>query len=417
MTVHVILIGGEDHHLRLPFIRALRERGYRITIAASGDPDPFTREGFDFRRFQFNRFWDVRSDFRALRAIANLLREVDADVAHSFDTKLSLLVPLASRASPRTAIIRTINGRGWTFSSRSPAALALRIAYRPLQRIASMTTDATVFEHRGDQAFFDRNRLIGRSRSVLIAGAGIDIDGFERARQTGPSQQALRCEFGLEGAEIVTTVARVTKQKGIPALLQAADIVNRVRPSVRFLVVGPRESEGSFAVSDGEFERRSSYVLATGSRADVPSILGMTDVFAFPSEYAEGVPRAIMEAALCALPIVATNLPGCREVITDGWNGFLVPLHNPRSMADRILELLRDREAASVYAARGPDVVRNKFSLDTVVAGHAELYDQCFQDRQSGRAGGTDRSSHVASKAIADSAKSSSHFNSARKQS
>jgi glycosyltransferase involved in cell wall biosynthesis len=285
-----------------------------------------------------------------------------------------MLLPLAASASPQTAIVRTINGRGWTFSSRTPAAMALRLAYIALQRAASTATDATVFEHGGDQSFFKRMRLIGKSRSVLIPGAGIDVGGFEAAHRSGPSRDALRKEFGLEGAEIVTTVTRVTREKGVIPLLQAADIVSRVRPSMRLLVVGPRDSEGPFAVPQHEFDKRRPYVLATGTRTDVPSLLGMSDVFAFPSEYAEGVPRAVMEAALCGLPIVATDIAGCREVINDGWNGLLTPKRNPARLAERIMELLENREAAQRMGARGPELIRSRFSLDAVVRGHADLY-------------------------------------------
>ena len=382
MGVHVLLLGGEDHNLRMPFMRALCAQGCKITIAASGDAGPFHRAGFDFHHFGFNRFFDPVSDLRARYRLQSLLREVDADIAHSFDTKVSLLVPFAAKANPRTAIVRTINGRGWTFSARSPSALVLRAAYLALQRRASRFTDATVFEHSGDQAFFERNGLIGRSESVLIPGAGIDIEGFEQARQSGPRPDDLRREFGLGDALVITTVTRVTKQKGVLTLLKAADLVHRVLPKARFLVVGPVESEGPFAVPKDEFEKRSQYVLATGSRADVPSILGMSDLFAFPSEYAEGVPRALMEAALCALPIVATDLPGCQEVVTDGWNGVIAPQRNPSKLAEIIVDLLRERERARQLAARGPDVIRAKFSLDQVVASHAKLYERFGGPRQ-----------------------------------
>jgi glycosyltransferase involved in cell wall biosynthesis len=356
MTLHLLLVGGEDHRLRMPFMTALRSIGHKITVAASGDPDPFLRAGFAFQPFQFNRFCGPRSDFRARRVLAKMLRDVDADVAHCFDTKLGLLVPFAASANPRTAIVRTINGRGWIFSSRSPPALALRAAYLPLQRLASSFTDATVFEHSGDQSCFARYRRVG-------------------ARRSGPSPQDLRRELGLVGAEVVTTVTRVTRQKGIPALLRAADLVHRVRPSVRFLVVGPRESEGPFGVSDREMQQRSPYVLATGPRADVPSILAMSDLFAFPSEYAEGVPRALMEAALCGLPIVTTNLAGCREVVRAGWNGAVTPLRDPRSLAETIIDLLSHPSKSMAMAVRGPDVIRSKFSLNNVVERHAELYE------------------------------------------
>ena len=96
----------------------------------------------------------------------------------------------------------------------------------------------------------------------------------------------------------------MTREKGVLDLLKAAELVHRVRPSVRILIVGPRQGEGPFAVTDAELAPYSEYVIATGSRRDVPSLLAMSDVFAFPSDYGEGVPRAVMEAALCGMPIV-----------------------------------------------------------------------------------------------------------------
>ena len=163
MGAHLLFIGGEDHNLRIPFLTALASRGYNVTTAASADPAPFERAGIRYVRFDFNRFWDPRSDLRAWRRIGRILADVDADIVHSFDTKLSILTPYASRFNPRTTIVRTINGRAWTFSSRSFGAAALRVLlYRPLQRLAGVTTAATVFEHRGDQGFFESNRLIGR---------------------------------------------------------------------------------------------------------------------------------------------------------------------------------------------------------------------------------------------------------------
>lgn len=385
MSAHLLFIGGEDHNLRIPFMTALRSRGYRITAAGSGDPAPFARADLDYRQFQFNRFWDLRSDWRAKRTLERLLTDVDADIAHSFDTKLSLLVPYAAQANPRTRIVRTINGRGWTFSSRSPAAMALRALYRPLQRIAALSTDATVFQNRGDQAFFERNRLTGASESVKIAGAGIDVSGFEESRKVGRSAESLRQEFDLIGFEVVITVTRVTRQKGIPDLLEAAALVHSERPTAKFLLVGPREGEGPFGVSNAELRPHSDYLLPTGPRTDVPSLLAMSDIFAFPSAYAEGVPRALMEAALCALPIVATDLPGCREVIRDGWNGYLSPCRDPRALAKRILDMLGDRVESARMGARGPCIIRSAFSLDEVVARHAELYERLLRERPSAR--------------------------------
>ena len=382
VRAHLLFIGGEDHNLRMPFLTALALRGYRVTTAASADPAPFERAGIEYIRFDFNRFWDPRSDLRAWRTIGRILAEVDADVVHSFDTKLSILTPYASRFNPRTIVVRTINGRAWTFSSRSLGAAALRIVYRPAQRFAAVTTAATVFEHRGDQEFFERNWLIGKGKSVKIAGAGIDVRGFEEARKNGPSAPSLRTELGLIGNDVVITVTRVTREKGIPDLLKAAELVHRARPSVKFLIVGPRQGEGPFAVTDAELAPYSDYVIATGSRTEVPSLLAMSDVFAFPSDYGEGIPRALMEAALCGMPIVTTDKPGCTEVIRDGWNGYVTPARDPSAMANRILDLLNDRAAGTRMGARGPDLIKSTFSLDEVVNQHAALYERLLRNRR-----------------------------------
>jgi glycosyltransferase involved in cell wall biosynthesis len=382
MRAHLLFIGGEDHNLRMPFLTALASRGYDVTTAASADPAPFERAGMKYLRFDFNRFWDPRSDLRAWHKIGRILADVDADIVHSFDTKLSILTPYASRFNPRTIVVRTINGRAWTFSSRTLGAATLRLLYRPVQRLAAVTTAATVFEHSGDQEFFERNWLIGKGESVKIPGAGVDARGFEEARKSGPSAPSLRTELGLIGNDVVITVTRVTREKGIPDLLKAAELVHRVRPSVKFLIVGPRQGEGPSAVTEAELTPYSEYVIATGSRTDVPSLLAMSDVFAFPSDYGEGVPRALMEAALCGMPIVTTDKPGCTEVIRDGWNGYVTPARDPSAMANRILDLLNDRATGARMGALGPDLIKSSFSLDEVVNQHDALYERLLRKRR-----------------------------------
>jgi len=362
---------------------ALKERGYRVTAAASCAPEPFVQAGVDFEAIQFDRFISPHRDFASLRGLKKLFEKVDADVAHCFDTKLSLLVAFVARTRFRTLIVRTINGRGWIYSSRSAPAIALRRIYPSLQRLAARSTNATIFQHNGDYSFFARNRLMGNGYATVISGSGIDVEGFERARARGPSASALREELGLGDAQVVITVTRVTRQKGIPALLKAAQLVHATRPNVKFLIVGSRKGEGPFAMSDEEMARQAPYVIAAGARTDIPSLLAMADVFAFPSEYAEGVPRALMEAALSRLPIVASDIEGCREVIRDGWNGRLTPMRDPEALAAGILSLLRDRDRAAAMAARGPETIRNTFCLDAVVARHAEVYERVLaEDRR-----------------------------------
>ena len=376
MTPHVLCIGGEDHALRIPFLLALRERGFRVSAAATADPAPFTSAGIDYHPFPFDRFFAPMADLAALKALAKLIADIRPEIVQSFDTKPGLLVPLAARGIPGVIVVSTINGLAYLYSSRSPKALFARPIWRALQWLAARSTTATVFQNVDDKAFFERHGLMGPSSGHLIPGSGVDLDRFDQAIAAGPSPDELRQSLGLAGRETIVTVSRMTRQKGIPTLLEAAAAVHRQRPGVRFLLVGPRDSEGPLAVTQSEIDRHKPYVLAIGPRSDVPSLLGIADVFVLPTEYREGIPRALLEAATASRPIVTTRMPGCRDVIRDGWNGYLVAPHSPEQLAGRILDLLRNRDIAALMGARAAMLVRSEFNLEVIVERYASLYEE-----------------------------------------
>jgi len=242
----------------------------------------------------FDRFGIGHGEWGALRAMRKLLTEIQPDIVQSFDTKPNLLTPLAARG--QVPVIRTINGLGWTFSSLQLKALALRPIFCCLQGLASFWTAVTVFQNVEDQHFFQRYRLVGRSKGQLIRSSGIDADAFAMSIHGGPSSAAMREELGLQYAEVVIFVGRLTRQKGIRTLLEAIPLILRDRPNARFVLVGPRESEGPFAVKKADIDRYVPHVVALGPRRDVPSLLALADVFAFPTQYREGVPRVLLEA-------------------------------------------------------------------------------------------------------------------------
>jgi glycosyltransferase involved in cell wall biosynthesis len=376
---HVLCIGGEDHRLRIPFMATLRDHGYRVSAAATDDAEPFQAAGIPYHPFRFDRFVNPLADRTSIAEISSLLQQTAPDIVQCFDTKPNMLVPLAARRIKDLQTVRTINGMGWVYSSRSPQALALRVVQRVLHRLAAKSVAATVFQNRLDQDFFQRHRLLGTGQDQLIPGSGIDIDAFEQFASNGPSPARLRAMLGLGTSKVVVTVTRLTRQKGIPALLKAAAMIHKVRPDVRFLLVGSRETEGRLAISQQEIERHSPYVMAIGQRTDVPALLGMADVFAFPTEYREGVPRVLLEAGLAGLPVVTTNMPGCTDVVRDGWNGFVVPRHSPRDLARQLLALLNDGAAARTMGERAREIVRREFGLGLIVSRYILLYQHLLE--------------------------------------
>jgi glycosyltransferase involved in cell wall biosynthesis len=378
---HLLCVGGEDHQLRIPFLSELNRSGLRIVAAGTADPAPFLLAGFSYWPIQMNRFISPAADRITIGQLQQIIRQTRPHIVQSFDTKPNLFVPWAARSIPGTRVVRTINGMGWVYSSRSPLALTLRLVQRALHRRAAQCSDVTIFQNSRDKAFFETNALVAPDRALLIPGSGVDLDGFDRAVAEGQTPAQLRHALDLGDAEVVMTVTRLTRQKGIPALLRAASIVHKLRPGVRFLLVGPRDNEGPFAVTTAEIERHAPYVVAIGPRSDVPALLQMADVFVFPTEYREGVPRALLEAALAGLPLIATNMPGCDDIVRDGWSGRLVKTNAPRQLAAAIIDMLCDRAAARAMGARAAQTVRAQFGLAMTVERYLDVYRRLLSPR------------------------------------
>ena len=374
MGADLLLTGGEDHHLRIPFMKKLREEGFNVAALGSCDGTPFELAGFPFHHFKFERFINPLADWATIGELRRLFAVLRPQIVQSFDTKPNFLVPIAARPFADLAVIRTINGMGWLYSSRSAKARTLRPVYRALYQLASRSTAMTVFQNREDLEYFRTHGMIGSGPSRLISGSGVDLEGFQKSQLGGAWEEVLREQWGLRSREVVLTVTRLTRQKGIPTLLKAAALVQEKRRGVRFILVGPRESEGPQAVSQSELDRHAPYVTAIGPRSDVPSLLSIANVFAFPTEYREGVPRVLLEASLAGLPIVTTRMPGCSDVITDGVSGYLVSPRSPRELAARILDLLEHPEKGRVMGQQAKEVVRRHFGLPSIVAKYSELY-------------------------------------------
>ncbi len=374
MSPHVLILGGEDHRLRIPFIIECKKRGFQVTAAGTEEAAPFEKANISYHRYAFDRFVNPLADLTAIRAVAKIIRDLQPDIVQTFDTKPNLFGPVAARMAGNKRVVRTINGLGWVYSSKSASALVLRPVFEILHKVTAPWTAVTVFQNRDDQVFFEQRNLIGRGGNELIPGSGIDVAEFEQASRNSASIEELRETFGLGNAPIVLTVTRLSRTKGVPTLLEAAAIMHKRRPDVRFLLVGARETEGKHAVSEAEIEKHAPYVIATGPRSDVAALMAGADIFALPTELREGIPRVLLEAALAAIPIVTTDMPGCVDVVQDSVSGFLVPPRDPNRLADKILCLLDDREKAREMAERARDKIKRDMSLDVVVARYTTAY-------------------------------------------
>jgi glycosyltransferase involved in cell wall biosynthesis len=370
----VWLVGSDDIRLRIPFLMELRERGFDVTMLGSEQPEPFAAQGIPYHRYSLSRALDPIADWRTLRELLGLFQKHRPSVVHAFDTKPAMLASFAARVTGVPVRIRTLTGMGYVFSSRSPRALLLRPVDHVMQAAASRAASMTVFQNRDDHAYFLRHRLARPRASVLIPGSGIDVGLLRSKRPSADALAALRRELGIEGRRVVTMISRLVRTKGVVEFCAAADAVRRERPEVTFLLVGPISSEGWQAVTPDEVERNPA-VRWLGPRSDVAALLALSDVFALPTYYREGIPRALLEAAAMGLPIITTDMPGCRDVVQDGWNGILVPPRNVNALTGALMRLIdAGSETLHEMGENGRAHVEQHFTLENVTDAYADIY-------------------------------------------
>lgn len=372
-------IGGEDVHLRIPLLLRLRELGFRVGAAGSHAGGPFAEHDIPYYPFPLHRWISPWHDRRTRASLRTLFLEHHPDIVHGFDTKPAILATFAARDARVPGRIRTINGMGYVFSSSALAPRLLRPVYRYLQTRASRAAHRTVFQNPDDRAYFRAHGMVSAGTDELVLGSGVDVDALLQSRPDEYQLARLRQELGLTGAPVVTMVARLVKQKGVGEYLRAARAVHEAGHDAAFLLVGPHVTEGRQRVRREELDAYASHVRHLGPRGDVSAILSASDLFVLPSYYREGIPRVLLEAGALGLPLITSDMPGCKEVVQPEGNGLLVPPRDAGSLARAIIRLLESPATRQAMGARSACLVREQFDLSIVADAHARIYEETLQ--------------------------------------
>jgi len=310
------------------------------------------------------RSFDDRMGCAALiLALRRLYRQIKPQLIHHLRLKPVLYGTLAARLAGRPAVANSITGLGYVFTATGRKAAALRRITELALRMALRHENSTIlFENPDDRQVFLDSGLVSEKRTVLVAGSGVDIDFF-------------RADAPGDGTPLVILASRMLWDKGVGEFVEAARSLLAQGVQARFALVGDTDAGNPSAVPMEQLRkwRDEGCVEWWGWRPDIQAVIAKSHIVCLPS-YREGIPRILIEAASCGRPLIATDAPGCREIVQDGVNGLLVAVKDSRSLAEAMHKLLIDPDLRARMGRKGRELVLSRFSLEDVLDTNIAVY-------------------------------------------
>jgi glycosyltransferase involved in cell wall biosynthesis len=313
----------------------------------------------------------VGQDALALGELVHLFRRLRPDIVHTHNPKPGLYGRIAARVARVPVVVNTVHGLYATAEDR----LARRVAVYALERTASMFSMAELVQNEEDVVVLRRLRV--PARKLVLLGNGIDMARFGPPSDADAVARARAALGAGPGQVVVGIVGRLVWQKGLRELFAAAALLRHRCPEVVVVVVGPLDPDkgDTLGQADVDAARALGNVVFLGRRDDVEELYHGFDVFVLPS-YREGFPRAAMEAAASAVPVIASDVRGCRQVVDDAVTGLLVPVGDAAALAAAIEELAGDGARRRAMGEAGRRKAVAEFDDRRVVATTMAVYER-----------------------------------------
>lgn len=388
-TFKVLIVSNTDRNIllfRRPLIEALLEKSVEVHLCVpEGRHGPQLRElGCEIWHYPLARgSLNPARVLPSALAVRGLFSRLQPDVVHSFTHQANILSRMALCGRARLA--HTITGLGSGFIQPGPKGTALRAFFNQLYRASGFRCHALVFQNDTDRSYFEKHRLVGRARSLCIKGSGVDTRRFSCGFSAEELQQA-RATLGFSPDDVVCTMtARLLYNKGVMEFAQAAQRLAHSCPRARFLIVGEADPGNSAALRDEDLEtlRRQPNLTLAGWRDDMPLLWCLSDVGVLPS-HREGLPMSLQEAMSCGLPVVATDVPGCREVVEDGPHGILTPLGDVDALAKALEALVQDPSRREAMGRASRERAERVFDGRIIARQYITLYEELLAWGRSG---------------------------------
>lgn len=383
----IVLLGGPDVDTRIPLILPMMDAFTFIVVGSdSSKGNNFAEHGIGYESYYLDRGSNPFSDLKTFLQLVALIRKIKPDIIHTFDTKPCVWARLSAWLDRVPVIIGTLPGLGSLYSQDNFRSQFVRSVYRPLQALACHVSDLTIFQNHEDAEQFVQDAVAPRHKTAIINGSGVQTQVYDPQKFTVEQRQQVRASIGLSQTKIVITmISRLIRSKGVLEFARAAKSVLEQYPHTFFLLVGADDYQSVDVLSQHERDLIAKSVVCLGARDDVPELLAISDIFVLPTYYREGIPRVLLEAASMGLPIVATNVPGCTEVVEHNTNGLLVYPRNVDALRDAIETLVVDPSLRKRFGTASRQRAITRFDLSIIAGQTSEIYRQLLAEKLHGR--------------------------------
>ena len=350
---------------RLPLAVAARKAGFDVAVATRVHEHGEQIVAADIRLIPFELSRRSGNPLAEIARLICLYRREQPTIVHHVALKPVLFGTLAARLARVPFIVNAIAGLGWLFSSSGRLAKFMRPWVRlVLTRLLAAPNVRTIVQNPDDHALLVQAGL-QPTQLRLIRGAGVDVNAFTPALAAPPLPVT------------VMLVARMLWDKGVGELMIAAQRLHVQGLDARFVLVGDPDPANPASIPLAKLHEwhGQNDIEWWGQHDDMPAVWQQAHIACLPS-YREGLPKSLLEAAACGLPIVTTDAPGCGEVVTDADNGLLVPIRNAEALAVALEKLIRSPELRRRMGQRSRARALAEFSQEQVVAETLQLYQE-----------------------------------------
>lgn len=306
---------------------------------------------------------NLRQELRTWWFLYTLYKRNRDAVVHHVGLKNILWGGLAAKLTGVRGVVNAVSGLGAIFSNEKMGITAKGIL--AVMRFSNRRSNVKViFQNQEDRNLFLQHGVITEGQAAFIKGSGVDLNVFKYV----PEQES-------ETLKVVFT-ARMVKEKGVIELIEAAESLRKeYEGRVEFWLCG-RLAVNADAVSKEELESRCDgrYIKWLDFQKDIKTILEQCHIMAFPSYYREGVPKSLIDVCAIGRPIVTTNSIGCKDVVDDGVNGFLIPTRDCEALAEKLRILIEDKELRVRMGKAAREKAEHEFSIEKVIKRHLEIY-------------------------------------------